>query len=240
MLQTEELVIPTSERKYQNPYGEKLEQYKDFVFRDKESEHFQGQWNRQVFQREAELHLEIGCGGGEFLQSFCQQYPHINLVGLDFRFKRSFKTAKKLSLISQSPESEGKFYTRYLRAWAERLPSIFGPQELDAIYLFFPDPWPKTRHFKKRLLQKTFFVQMHKLLKTGSSFYFKTDHLDLFTWVLKQLEAPECASLFTKELITTNLRQDYPEHFLSSFQTGFETLFLKQGKTINALVLKAR
>jgi tRNA G46 methylase TrmB len=75
-------------------------------------------------------------------------------------------------------------------------------------------------------------------MKEHAGFYLKTDHRDLFDWILKQVESDDLRHLFHVELKSYDLYEEAPDHFLTSFQTGFEKLFLGQGKPINALVLR--
>jgi tRNA (guanine-N7-)-methyltransferase len=213
---------------HDNPYHDRLANFDDFVMRDNEAEAHAGNWNRDVFKREAPIEVEIGTGYGHFMIEHCQKHPEVNFVGLDHRFKRSFNLAKKLG------EIEHKSF-RYLRARGERLQFVFGPEEVSKIYYFFPDPWPKNRHHKKRLFQKNFLDTAHKILEKGGEIHVKTDHDGYFEWMQQFLENED---RFEKVMYTTDLRKELPEHFLASFQTKFEKIFLQQGINIKAMVLK--
>lgn len=214
--------------KHENPYHDRLGEFSDFVMRDHESETCGGKWNTEVFKREAPLFLEIGTGAGHFMMDYCADHTDHHFVGLDYRFKRSFHLAKKLSSL------EFKNF-RYLRAKGERIEFMFNENELDGLFYFFPDPWPKTKHHKKRLIQETFLKSAHKVLKPGAIFYIKTDHDDYALWMEKEIK--QCG-LFEILLESKDLRADHPEHFLAKYTTGFELIFLKQGIKIKAFVLK--
>lgn len=217
--------------KHDNPYHDRLEGYSDFVMRDQEAEVHQGKWNSEVFKKEGELFLEIGSGAGHFMIDYCHDHPTHNFVGLDYRFKRSFQLAKKLSTI------ENKNF-RYLRAKGERVEFIFAESELDGLFYFFPDPWPKTRHHKKRLLQKPFLESAYKALKPGGIFYIKTDHDGYAEWMAEEIA--KVTDLYDVILESKDLRVEYPEHFLAKYTTGFEKIFLSQGIKIKAFVLKSK
>jgi tRNA (guanine-N7-)-methyltransferase len=152
----------TTKDRYKNPYHVKLESFREVVLPEHDCEKFKNHWNEQVFQRCAPLHLEIGCGGGEFLQHCIDKYPDWNMVGMDFRFKRSFKTAKKLSYLHDGSGTGTSHYIRFVRLWAERAPLIFGEHELDHVYVFFPDHGRKhgtiKKGFFKRLISNSFTV----------------------------------------------------------------------------------
>jgi len=213
--------------KTKNLYHDRLGDFKDFVFCGEQGEDLQGKWNQDVFKRHSPLCLEIGSGYGEFMMDFCEKNPDINFVGLDYRFKRSFTLAKKLNNISQKN-------FRFLRAKGERIGFLFKENEVDTLFYFFPDPWPKTSHNKKRLFQMPFLEVAHKVLKAGGKFYIKSDHDDYAKWMEKILLKQ---NLFHVDLKTTDLRQEHPNHFLSSFQTKFEKIFVAQGIKIKAFEL---
>lgn len=214
--------------KHLNPYHERLKIFDEFVLRDDEGEGFQGNWNSGVFKREAELQVEIGSGYGHFMMEHTQKYPDVNFVGMDHRFKRSFNLARKLSKL------EHKNF-RYLRARGERVGHLFAENEVDKIFYFFPDPWPKKRHLKKRLFQKRFLDEAHKVLKPHGEILVKTDHDGYFEWMLDEVKNDE---RFKLELKSFDLRFDAPDHFLSSFVTKFEKIFVAKGIKIKAMVLK--
>jgi tRNA (guanine-N7-)-methyltransferase len=218
---------PDFKYSHDNPYHDKLAIFDSFVLRDEEAEKNAGKWS-QIFKNSSPLEVEIGVGYGDFMLDYCQQNPQINFVGLDHRFKRSYGLATKLNKL------EHKNF-RYLRARGERLEFIFEENELQSVFFFFPDPWPKTRHHKKRLFQKPFLNACHKVLKPGGTLFVKTDHDGYFDWMLEQVKDDE---RFEITLKSYNLREEYPDHFLSQFTTKFEKIFLSQGTLIKSLVLK--
>ena len=214
--------------RHRNIYHDKLQDYGQFVFRDREAEQFAGKWNRQVFERDAPIAVEIGPGYGHFMLEYCEQHPTTNFIGIDYRFKRSFQLAKKIKKRELNN-------IRYLRARGERLHFIFGPKEVDQVFFFFPDPWPKTRHHKKRLLRPPFLDSIDTVLKPGGEFFIKTDHDEYAQWMARHLQDDP---RWQMELFTRDLRAEYPEHFLSSYKTKFENIFLAQGVPIKAFALR--
>ncbi|MEE3079275.1 MAG: tRNA (guanosine(46)-N7)-methyltransferase TrmB [Bdellovibrionota bacterium] len=215
---------------HKNPYHDKLSEFDDFVMRDHESEEYQGTWNEKVFKREAPLCLEIGSGYGHFMMEFCENNPEVNYVGLDYRFKRSYALAKKLS---RHPYKN----FRYLRAKGERVNHMFAESELDKIFYFFPDPWPKARHHKKRLFQKPFLERAHQALKPGGYLFVKTDHDGYAEWMREVIEDQD---LFDLEMSSNDLWNEDPDHFLASFKKKFEKIFLEKNINIKAFVLKSK
>ncbi len=212
---------------HENPYHDKLKAFDSFVMRDEEAETHRGHWP-QVFGNALPVSVEIGTGYGEFMLEWCANNPNDNFVGLDHRFKRSFHLAKKLDKITNKN-------FRYLRARGERLEYIFGEEEVQNIFYFFPDPWPKTRHHKKRLFQAPFLNAAHQVLKAQGTLWVKTDHDGYFAWMLDALKNE---TRFEIALKSQDLRREHPEHFLSAYTTKFEKIFLSQGVKIKALELR--
>ncbi len=214
---------------HKNPYHERLTEFSEFVYRDTEGEAFKGQWNNLAFKREAPLMVEIGTGYGEFMRDYCLDHPQANFVGMDYRFKRSFELAKKLAKLDLKN-------FRYLRANGERLTDLFAQNEVDELYYFFPDPWPKDRHHKRRLFKEKFLAAAYEVLKPGGTLFVKTDHDGYAEWMKNVIEKN---TLFKLELRSLDLRSEFPEHFLSKYKTKFEKIFISQNIPIKAFVLKS-
>ena len=218
------------EYKTRNPYREKLHEYSDVMLQDLDGEAFTGSWKEKVFKNNNPLHLEIGTGYGHFLEQFSQDHPEINLVGMDYRFKRSFQLTKRLAKYNL------KNY-RLLRAKGERIDFLFHESELDQAYFFFPDPWPKNRHLKKRLFQIPFLEKLHKILKPGGLFYIKTDHDDYALWMEQVMKDN---TLFDIEYITHDLHNESAPELLKNYKTKFEKIFIKKQKNVHGFVLRSK
>jgi tRNA (guanine-N7-)-methyltransferase len=216
------------EYSHNNPYHDRLKSFDEFVLRDTEGEALKGKWRENSFKNDHPLYVEVGTGYGHFMLEFTQNNPNINFIGLDHRFKRSFHLAKKLDKL------EHKNF-RYLRARGERLDFLFSENEVNKLLYFFPDPWPKTRHHKKRLFQKQFLDTTHNILCPDGEILIKTDHDEYFDWMLDKLKDEKRFEITMK---TFDLRDEFPDHFLASFKTKFEKIFLEKGIKIKAMVLK--
>ncbi len=216
-----------------NPYNAKLKEFDHFVLMDTVAEQYLGRWNKNLFKNDLPLHMEIGSGYGDFMVEYCQNNPEVNFVGMDYRFKRSFTLSTRLeNLKSQN--------FRYLRAKGERLGFLFGENEIEKLFYFFPDPWPRARQHKNRLFQEPFLIDIYKVLQAGGKLYLKTDHTEYFTWmkiVLEKYQERFSDKMFEIELQTSDLHSDYPEHFLTDYKTKFEKIFLSKDKKIKAMIL---
>lgn len=218
---------------HKNPYHDKLIEFDEFVMRDDEAESHSGKWNQGVFKRNAPLCVEIGTGYGHFMLDYCEKNPNVNFIGMDFRFKRSYNLAKKLDA---HPHKNFK----YLRARGERIQFMFEEGEVEKLFYFFPDPWPKKRHHKKRLFQQPFLEAAYKVLRPGGNLFVKTDHEGYADWMVEYMNKPEALELFDVKLQTLDLYNEAQDHYLASFQTKFEKIFLKKNEPIKAFELVSR
>lgn len=216
--------------KHKNPYHDKLGEYGHFVLRDDESEEFPGQWNEKVFKNQLPIYVEIGSGYGHFIREYCSENRDVNFVGIDYRFKRAFNLVRKL-------DNLGLKNVRFMRAKGERIQFMFAEEEVDKLFLFFPDPWRKKKHNKKRIFQQPLLDAAHLVLKTGGEFHIKTDHDEYAMWMLCMMEKDP---RFDLVLHTADLHQEFPEHSLSKFVTKFEKIFLGQGINTKAFVLRKK
>ncbi|MGB0452661.1 MAG: tRNA (guanosine(46)-N7)-methyltransferase TrmB [Bacteriovoracaceae bacterium] len=223
---------------HKNPYHDRLAAFDKFVLRDLEAEEFKTKWNESVFEREAPLCVEIGSGYGHFMLEFCSNNPDVNFVGIDYRFKRSFNLAKKL-------EKLGAPHLRYLRAKGERLGFLFGENEIEKLFYFFPDPWPKKRHQKKRLFQTHFLDEVKRVLKTDGIMFIKTDHDDYFDHMRKVVEEHKGFEVLyetfdlweNKEILDKSSKE---ESFFKGFMTKFEKLFISKNINIKAMAIRPK
>lgn len=125
-----------------------------------------------LFTREAPLALEIGCGIGDFIVQLAAERPEINFLAIDIYNKGCLKTCRRL-------EEAGLDNVRVLRLEARFLLSHFiRSGELSAIYINCPDPWPKKRHRKRRLVNRDFLLTLLHHLAPGGELYFSSDIAD--------------------------------------------------------------
>jgi tRNA (guanine-N7-)-methyltransferase len=125
-----------------------------------------------VFGRAAPLHVDLGCGDGSFLCELAQRIPEKNFLGIDKLAGRVAKTCRKASTLDNVRvlNVEIAYAVRYL------LPT----DSVEKFYLFFPDPWPKRRHHRRRLVTEDFLDSIHRALVNGGLFHIATDQLDYF------------------------------------------------------------
>lgn len=135
-----------------------------------------GAWS-EVFGNDNPIHIEVGTGKGQFINGMAQQNPDINYIGIELA-DRVIVTALDRLLESNLPN------VKLLNVNALELPDIFAEGEVSRVYLNFSDPWPKTRHEKRRLTYKTFLDLYKGILPEHGEIHFKTDNRGLFEYSL--------------------------------------------------------
>ncbi|WP_138420664.1 tRNA (guanosine(46)-N7)-methyltransferase TrmB [Aquibacillus sediminis] len=132
---------------------------------------------QDFFGNDQPIHVEIGTGKGQFIVGMAEQFPEVNFIGIE--------VAKSIivSAVQKSLDS-GQKNIRLINVNAEDLRDLFGENEIDKIYLNFSDPWPKSRHEKRRLTYHTFLEQYQHVLKHDGEIVFKTDNRGLFEYSL--------------------------------------------------------
>lgn len=151
------------------------------VTTERETLHLAGHW-RQLFAKEQPLHLEIGMGRGRFLTMAAAAHPEYNYLGLERRAECLLSSLARLA--EPYPAN-----LRLLHADASLLAEMFAPGELDAIYLQFSDPWPKSRHAKRRLTSAAFLNQYQGILQPAGVLIFKTDGAAFYHWSCENFAA---------------------------------------------------
>ncbi|MBI2802246.1 MAG: tRNA (guanosine(46)-N7)-methyltransferase TrmB [Gammaproteobacteria bacterium] len=130
-----------------------------------------------VFGRRAPLYLEIGSGNGECTKAFAERYPENNYLAIEVH------RPGLGHLLNLAIDAKLTNLRVALRDVYTVLPQL-APESVTGIYVFFPDPWPKTRHQKRRLLQNQFFAELRTILHRHGRLYLATDsasyaaHLD--------------------------------------------------------------
>jgi tRNA (guanine-N7-)-methyltransferase len=122
------------------------------------------------FGREAPVALEIGCGAGTSTVAMAQGEPHVDVIAVDV-YRRGL--AQLLCAVAR----EGVGNIRLIRGDAvDVLEHLIAPGSLAGVRVFFPDPWPKARHHKRRLLQPATFALIAERLRPGGLLHVATDH----------------------------------------------------------------
>ena len=132
-----------------------------------------------IFTSRQPLEIEIGAGDGSFLVAYAKAHPEINLIGLERllgRLRKIDRKARRAGLENiRLLRLEAAYFVQYL------LP--FG--SVRAFHIYFPDPWPKRRHWKNRLINPEFTQLIHSALEHGGVVHLRTDDRPYFTQMIE-------------------------------------------------------
>ncbi|MGB0843377.1 MAG: tRNA (guanosine(46)-N7)-methyltransferase TrmB [Alphaproteobacteria bacterium] len=161
--------------------------------------------------------LEIGFGGGEHLAWQAKNTPEANLVGVEY-FANG--VAKALEYV----DTQNLQNIRIHHGDARDVMDVLEPECLDRAFILHPDPWPKRRHWPRRIVQVDLIKRLAKLMKPGAELRIATDHYTYLIWILRIMsQVPEFTWQATKADDWRLQRADWP-------QTRYEAKGLKQGR----------
>jgi tRNA (guanine-N7-)-methyltransferase len=133
-----------------------------------------------------EVWLEIGFGAGEHLAWQAENHPQIGIIGVEPYVAGTAKLLAKIApLFPVGGESNIRLYTEDARDVIAALPHA----SLSRIFILFPDPWPKTRHHKRRFIQMEMLDRLARVMKPGAELRFATDDPGYLVWALERLSA---------------------------------------------------
>ena len=195
-------------------------------------EEYKGRWKDFFKNKENLIHLELGCGKGQFMSKLASSNLNINYIAIDLidamlgLAKRNIENTYK----EKNLELDNIAITRFD---IERIPLILDKKDnIERIYINFCNPWPKGKHRKKRLTHTRQLEKYKTFMSEGAEIYFKTDDDDLFNSTLVYLEESDFEVL----------KKTYDLHsepiFENNIITEHEEMFSKEGIKIKALVAK--
>lgn len=196
-----------------------------------------GCWKTNLFANENPIVLELGCGKGEYTVGLASKFISKNFIGIDIkgaRMWRGAKTSNELNLKNVA----------FLRTRIEFINSFFTSEEVDEIWITFPDPHTGGKNPGKRLTSPRFLNSYNNFLKDKGLIHLKTDSFELFDFTRKiviknNLEIVSC----TDDLYMdhhdneVNPYKNVPADILS-IRTHYEKMFLAKGMKINYLSFK--
>ena len=171
-----------------------------------------------VFGDENPVEIELGIGKGRFLIDAAQRCPSVNFVGVEW-------AGKYLRIAHTRCLKRKLANVRLVKAEAREFVEFFLPSaSIQAFHLYFPDPWPKKRHHKRRLFNDDFVAEVVRVLIPGGNLWLATDHDEYFQVMLEVLDG--CPSLRQTSLPWEGVC------------TNYEDKFVARGAHINRLALE--
>lgn len=155
-------------------------------------------------RRIEDVWLEVGYGGGEHLLWQAEQHPRVGLIGAE---PYEGGTAKLLSRLETSQARNLRLYEGDAREIIEALPDA----SIGRVFVLFPDPWPKTRHHKRRFIQMDTLDRLARVMKERAELRFATDDKSYLVWALERLAAhPEFQWTAARAADWTTRPADWP------------------------------
>jgi tRNA (guanine-N7-)-methyltransferase len=188
-------------------------------------ENIKGNWNSRQFKNKNPIVLELACGRGEYSIGLAKIFPDKNFIGVDIKGPRIWRGGKLV-------EEENLNNVAFLRAIIQNIENFFENDEIDEIWITFPDPRPKGRDERRRLTHPRFLNIYNRIMKRGGWVHLKTDNLPLFEYSLEMVSNHGNS----QDLVYTNNLYDskmVDEHY--NIKTTYEGRYLDDGIPIHYL-----
>lgn len=189
---------------------------------------FKGNWKEKVFKNDHPLVLELGCGKGEYSLALAKCYPTKNFIGIDIkgaRFWRGAKTAVEQEIGNVA----------FLRTQIELIEYAFAQNEVDEIWITFPDPQIKYKRTKHRMTNSEFLQRYKKILKEDGVVNLKTDSEFMHGYTLGLLHGEGHTVLYANDDV---YKQEGSPDEVTGIQTHYESLYLEKNKPITYIRFK--
>lgn len=191
---------------------------------------YKGHWHKKYFENDNSVVVELGCGKGEYTVGLARRHPEKNFVGIDIkgaRFWRGAKTALEENLNNVA----------FVRTQIELVDHIFSKNEIDEIWITFPDPQIKYKRTKHRMTNPEFLEKYKRVLKPDGMIHLKTDSEFMHGYTLGLLQGLGHDILYSHHDIYVN--HEAPKEVVE-IQTFYERQYLDQGKPITYLKFKLK
>lgn len=198
-------------RHVKNAFEDLANDTKYFVLNPKD---YHGKWALEVFKNNNPIHIEIGCGKGQFMMGLAKHFPDINFIAIE---KYDSVLVRCLEKVSQDDIPNLKLVLLDVLMLKE----VFDNGEVEEIYLNFSDPWPKTRHAKRRLTSYIYLDIYRNILASDGAIIQKTDNRSLFESSLE--------SLSQNDWYLTNISLDLHKTDLFNITTEYEDKLSPKG-----------
>jgi tRNA (guanine-N7-)-methyltransferase len=183
-----------------------------------------GKWKQEIFRNQNPVILELGCGRGEYTTGLAEMSPQNNYIGVDIKGARMWRGAR-------TAHEKNISNAAFLRTRIEFTGSFFAEDEVDEIWLTFPDPQPGKKNSNKKLTCPWFLNLYRSFLKNNGIIYLKTDNEELFNYTRSLAEKNNLPVLRA----TSDLYKEYHEDKILSIRTHYEDIYLKEGRKIHLL-----
>ncbi|WP_419871898.1 tRNA (guanosine(46)-N7)-methyltransferase TrmB [Candidatus Pristimantibacillus sp. PTI5] len=184
-----------------------------------------GKW-REFFGNDQPIYVELGMGKGRFISQMSARYPHINFIGVDMYDELLRRASEKARIVWEQKGESHPPNLALLRANIEGIETMFAPGEIERVHLNFSDPWPKSKHARRRLTHPRLVAKYIELLNERGEIHFKTDSQSLFEFSLNSFAEME----LVMRNISLHLHKEGPREDLVF--TEYEMKFMEKGQNI--------
>jgi tRNA (guanine-N7-)-methyltransferase len=173
----------------------------------------------QLFGKKQPLEVELGCGDASFIAEYGRRNPGINLIGVERLLGRLQKLHKKGTRLGLTNLRGVRIESAYFLQW------LLPPQCANAVHIYFPDPWPKKRHRKHRLINEGFPALARTVLAPGGVIYLRTDDTDYFQQMTevfaaaKEFQQVETPAALAE--ITTDFERDFNAQGIPTLRAAY-------------------
>lgn len=213
----------------QNAYTLALNnEFKNYAFDEERAPLNKGKWRSDVFKcdQDKAVDVEIGTGAGMHFSHRANKNLDRYLVGLELKYKPLIQSIKRAQV-------SGARNAAICRYHAFNIDLLFDQNEINNIFIHFPDPWVTPRKPKNRVVNKVILDGLYEMQRPGSFLEFKTDSREYFLWTLEEIKRTK----YKIEFQTLNLYSEGGKYFEANFPTTFEKIFVRQGIEINYIKL---
>lgn len=187
-----------------------------------------GQWREKVFNNNNPIVLELGCGKGEYTVSLAERNPNINYIGIDIKGARFWRGAK-------TAIEENLYNVAFIRTQIELVEYVFGENEVDEIWITFPDPQIKYKRTKHRMTNLAFIERYRKILKANGIMHLKTDSEFMHGYTLGLLHGVGYEVIYANHNV---YKLEGSPKEVTDIQTFYESQYLEQDKAITYIRFK--
>ncbi|TXI81536.1 MAG: tRNA (guanosine(46)-N7)-methyltransferase TrmB [Crocinitomicaceae bacterium] len=195
--------------------------------------HLKGKWRSEVFKNQNPIVLELGCGKGEYSVGLAKAFPEKNFIGIDIKGARFWFGAKEA--IENNLNN-----AVFLRTQIELVDCFFDHDEVDEIWITFPDPQIKYRRTKHRMTHPDFLERYKKILKKDGIMHLKTDSEFLHGYTLGLLQGAGHEIISAHHDIYGAPEYEPGTPLLREIKTYYEGLFSAKGKTITYIKFRIK
>jgi len=176
-----------------------------------------GGW-RSLMPDARALWVEVGCGKGKFTAETAEANPEVLMIAVE-------RCREAMVVAMEKAQSMGLKNVFFIDMDVAQIEDIFATEEIDRLFINFPDPWPRKKNAKRRLTHRSFLEKYCRVVKLGGEIHFKTDNAPLFEYSVEEFNV--CG------LEVKNLTRDLHRDGIVGIMTGYEEKFHALGTPIN-------